>query len=191
MKRSVILVFFSSFAGALWAQQPTALAIHNARIVPVSGPVIAKGTVVVRDGLIETVGADVNIPADAWVVEGDGLTVYPGLIDCLSTIGLPDEAPAPPNRGPGGGTNVPAPAQPAAPASTTPPARGPEDRPNTYSWRRTADLIKTSDQRQDDSGRERRPVCDSRQRRVRFRLSGFAAGRVRLYPADLSGRRPL
>ncbi|HME10675.1 MAG TPA: amidohydrolase family protein [Bryobacteraceae bacterium] len=147
MKRSVILVFFSSFAGALWAQQPTALAIHNARIVPVSGPVIAKGTVVVRDGLIETVGANVDIPADAWVVEGDGLTVYPGLIDSLSTIGLPDEAPAPPNRGPGGGTNVPAPAQPAAPASTTPPARGPEDRPNTYSWRRTADLIKTSDHR--------------------------------------------
>ncbi len=145
MKRRLFLVLFSLAAGALWAQQPSALAIHNARIVPVNGPAIAKGTVVVRNGLIEAVGADVNIPADAWVVEGDGLTVYPGLIDSLSTIGLPDEAPAPPNRGPRGGGDMQPSAQPAAPAPQ--PARGPEDRPNTFSWRRTADLIKTSDRR--------------------------------------------
>src|ERR1035438_7444078 len=58
------------------------------------GPVIAKGTVVLRHGLIEAVGADVAVPPDAMVVEGEGLTVYPGLIDGLSTWGLPGAAPA-------------------------------------------------------------------------------------------------
>ena len=51
---------------------------------------------VVRDGLIEAVGANVAVPADAWVIEGDGLTVYPGLIDALSTLGIPQ--PATPQR---------------------------------------------------------------------------------------------
>ena len=59
-----------------------------------NGPVIAKGTVVVRNGLIEAVGENVAVPADALVVEGEGLTVYPGLIDSLSTVGQPNAAPA-------------------------------------------------------------------------------------------------
>ena len=66
--------------------ETSSFAIRNARIVTVSGPVIEKGAVVIRGGLIESVGANVNIPADAWVIEGDGLTVYPGLIDALSTL---------------------------------------------------------------------------------------------------------
>src|SRR6266481_2239542 len=76
------------------AETPLAVAIRNAKIVTVSGPVIAKGTVVVRNGLIEAVGENVAVPADAWVVEGEGLTVYPGLIDSLSTVGLASAAPA-------------------------------------------------------------------------------------------------
>src|SRR5580698_6138923 len=91
MKRlsiSLILV-----TGALFAAPPGAVAIRNARVIPVSGPAIAKGTVVLRNGLIEAVGADATVPADAWVIEGEGLTVYPGLIDALSTFGLPDAAP--------------------------------------------------------------------------------------------------
>src|SRR3954469_17154801 len=71
------------------AQNPSAVAIRNAKIVTVSGPVIAKGTVVVRNGLIEAVGENVAVPADALVVPGEGLTVYPGLIDSLSTVGQP------------------------------------------------------------------------------------------------------
>src|SRR5207237_105075 len=74
----------------------------NARIVPVSGPVIAKGTLVVRDGLIAAVGANVAVPADARVVDGAGLTVYPGLIDAYSSVGL-GAAAAPTGGGRGGG----------------------------------------------------------------------------------------
>src|SRR4249919_743334 len=56
-------------------------AITNARIVTAAGAPIEKGTVVMRDGVIEDVGASVTVPADALVVDGAGLVVYPGLID--------------------------------------------------------------------------------------------------------------
>src|ERR1035438_9124058 len=100
MKRLPILLLL--MPAALFAAPPGAIAIRNARVIPVSGPPIGKGTVVLRDGLIEAVGADVTVPADAWVIEGDGLTVYPGLIDALSTFGLPDAAPPPPGGSRGG-----------------------------------------------------------------------------------------
>ena len=70
---------------------PTAFAITNARIVPVAGPVIARGTVVIRDGVIAAVGASAQAPADARIIDGTGLTVYPGLIDANSSIGYPVE----------------------------------------------------------------------------------------------------
>ena len=83
--------------------EPTSIAIRNAKIVTVSGPDIAKGTVVVRNGLIEAVGDNVAVPPDACVVEGEGLTVYPGLIDALSTWGLGAAAAAGAGAAGGGG----------------------------------------------------------------------------------------
>ncbi len=134
-------------AGA-YAEGPSAYAIRNARIVTVSGPVIAKGTVVLRKGLIEAVGESVQVPPDAWVVDGEGLTVYPGLIDALSTVGLPVTAPATAANGRGGGRAPAAPPAPvAAPAPATTPARGPEDRPQTTSWIVAADELQVSDRR--------------------------------------------
>jgi len=140
---------------AIHAEVPSVVAIRNARVVPVSGPAIPHGTVLLRNGLIEAVGADVKIPDEAWVIEGDGLTVYPGLIDALSTLGIPEAAtPAPTGGGGGrgGGGNqaaVQAALTQGAPAAT--PARGPEDRPNTTSWVRAADLVKPSDRRLDSA----------------------------------------
>ena len=65
------------------AQGPAATpyAIRGAKIVPVVGAEIASGSIVLRNGLIEAIGASVTIPNDAIVVDGAGLTVYPGLID--------------------------------------------------------------------------------------------------------------
>ena len=134
----------------LRAETPSALAIRNARIVTVSGPALQKGTVLLRNGLIEAVGENVTVPADAWVIEGEGLTVYPGLIDALSTLGLADAAPAATaTAGRTGRTAIAAaPAAPTADATATaPPAAGPEDRPLTTSWLRAADQIKSSDRR--------------------------------------------
>jgi imidazolonepropionase-like amidohydrolase len=59
-------------------------AITDARVVTAPGTVIERGTVVVRDGLIEAVGPDVDVPFDAEIIEGDSLTVYAGFIDALS-----------------------------------------------------------------------------------------------------------
>lgn len=67
-------------------------AIENARVVQAPGRVIERGTVVVRDGLIEAVGAGVPIPFDAERIAGDSLTVYAGFIDGLSHAGIPQEA---------------------------------------------------------------------------------------------------
>ncbi len=78
-------------------------AITNARIVPVSGPVIERGTVVVRNGLIAAVGANVSAPPDARTIDGTGLTVYPGLIDSYTSLGIPEPSPSPsPSPGAGG-----------------------------------------------------------------------------------------
>jgi imidazolonepropionase-like amidohydrolase len=63
-------------------------AIRNARIVTVSGPDIENGTVVIRDGKIEAVGAAVNVPAGAQTIDARGLSVYPGMIDAGTNMGL-------------------------------------------------------------------------------------------------------
>src|SRR5262245_33536652 len=66
-----------------------AYAITNARIVVGNGTTIEKGTIVVRNGLVVQVGDNVTVPADAKVVDGTGLTVYPGFFDANSTVGIP------------------------------------------------------------------------------------------------------
>jgi imidazolonepropionase-like amidohydrolase len=76
-------------------------AITNARIVTVSGENIEKGTVVIRNGLIESVGVAARAPADAQVFDGTGLTVYPGFIDALTNLGIPAAPARPPGGGPG------------------------------------------------------------------------------------------
>ena len=90
----ITAVFFLSFAGAQRSAIET-YAITNARIVTVSGPVINRGTVVIRNGLIAAVGPNVNAPADARIIDGTGLTVYPGLIDANTSLGLPQPAATP------------------------------------------------------------------------------------------------
>lgn len=141
-KLAAALLFLAAFA---WADAPAVIAIRNARIVTVSGPVIAKGTVVVRNGLIEAVGENAAVPPEALIVDGEGLTVYPGLIDALSTVGMPGAAPSLAGRGGRAGTT----AVTVAPAATAALARanGPEDRPQTTSWQLAADDLQPADHR--------------------------------------------
>jgi imidazolonepropionase-like amidohydrolase len=93
-------------------------AITNAKIVTVSGPIIERGTIVIRDGLIAAVGDKVSAPADARVIDGNGLTVYPGLFDSNTSLGTP--APSPPSAGAGGGGGFQAQLRQAAPPSSGP-----------------------------------------------------------------------
>lgn len=73
---------------------PTVHAFTNTRIVPLPGKMIEKGTLVIRDGVIQAVGANVSVPADARVWDMKGQTLYAGLIDSYSDYGLP-KAPKP------------------------------------------------------------------------------------------------
>jgi imidazolonepropionase-like amidohydrolase len=80
---------------------PEVYAITNARIVTAAGPTIERGTIVVRDGVISAVGATVQAPGDARVIDGTGLTVYPGIMDANSSLGLAEQQPVA-NAGRGG-----------------------------------------------------------------------------------------
>src|SRR5262249_25686430 len=64
--------------------------ITNARIFPIASPPIERGTIVVRDGVIESVGANANVPAGVQVIDAAGADIYPGFIDASTTIGLED-----------------------------------------------------------------------------------------------------
>lgn len=104
-------------------------AITNARIVTVSGPTIERGTVVVRDGLISAVGAAVTAPADARIIDGAGLTVYPGLIDSNTSLGIPQATATPRSGGASGSSSSPSAAASTnftSPNSTQPPGLQPE-----------------------------------------------------------------
>jgi hypothetical protein len=115
--------------------EPQSFAIRGATIVPVSGPRIENGTVIVSHGVIAAVGKDVTFPQETWVIDGKGLTVYPGLIDSFTDVGLISAAAS------GGGD---AGGRPPAPN-----ARGPEDRPASTPWRDAAGDATLSDKRID------------------------------------------
>jgi imidazolonepropionase-like amidohydrolase len=82
------LAIATALAVGASADAPNVYAIKGAKIVAVSAAPIPSGTLVIRNGLIEAVGASIEAPADAQVIEGNGLTVYPGLIDMGNSAGL-------------------------------------------------------------------------------------------------------
>jgi len=63
-------------------------AIVNARVVTVSGGVIENGTVVIQNGKITAVGANAAAPSGAERIDATGLSVYPGMIDAATNLGL-------------------------------------------------------------------------------------------------------
>ena len=127
---TVVMLVATSTANAQGGE-PQYFAIRGAKVVPASGPPIEDATVVVARGVIIAVAKDAPIPADAWVIEGKGLTVYPGLLDAFTDVGIP---PAP----------APAEGAPRRPAEV---ARGAEDRPASTPWRSAADEASLSDKR--------------------------------------------
>ncbi|MEP6946987.1 MAG: amidohydrolase family protein [Acidobacteriota bacterium] len=63
-------------------------AIVGARIVTVSGATIENGTVVIQNGKIAAVGAEISVPAGAETIDGKGLMIFPGMIDANTTLGM-------------------------------------------------------------------------------------------------------
>src|SRR5688572_29390908 len=64
------------------------IAITGGRVHPVSGPVIENGTVLIRDGKIAAVGANVSVPAGATRIDASGKWVTPGLVNALTGLGV-------------------------------------------------------------------------------------------------------
>jgi len=129
---ALFALFFA--APSLHAQggEPQYFAIRGAKVVPVSGPPAENATIVISRGLVTAVGKDVAIPPEAWVIDGKGLIVYPGLVDSFTDVGIPAAAPASGEGGPRGSQER---------------ARGPEDRPFSTPWRSAADEVSLSDKR--------------------------------------------
>ncbi len=70
------------------SQSSSVYAITHAKIFTLAGSPLEDGTVVIRDGKIAAVGANVEVPAGAQVIDAKGLQVYPGLFDAITQMGL-------------------------------------------------------------------------------------------------------
>jgi imidazolonepropionase-like amidohydrolase len=118
-------------------EPPPYYAIRDARVIVGNGETLERATVLLADGLVEAVGPDLPIPPDAWVIEGEGRVVVPGLIDALTDLG---QAPEKEAEGGSGGARGPE-GPPGRGGDRGPEIRGPEDRPGTTPWRAAADLL--------------------------------------------------
>lgn len=116
---------------------PRAYAITGGTVHLGDGTILDGAVVVLEDGLITAVGPDAAAPPGAWEMDAAGKHLYPGFITALSDLGLSGGGPAAAGARPSGG---PAAGEPRA-------ARGPEDRPATFSWRRAADSVAVGDDR--------------------------------------------
>ncbi len=84
----ILSLAFATLATAQ-AQKPIPHAIKNARVVVSSEKTLPAATIIMRDGLIAAVvEGDAKIPPDAIVIDGKGLTVYPGFLDAGGTRGF-------------------------------------------------------------------------------------------------------
>ena len=70
--------------------QERAVAIRGGTVLPISGPAIPNGTVVIRGGKVVAVGANVQVPAGAEIVDASGKYVMPGVVDAASYSGISD-----------------------------------------------------------------------------------------------------
>ena len=93
--RSFVLFFLTGILAILLApllsaqsQTSSVYAITHAKIFTLAGSPIEDGTVVIRDGKIAAIGAAVEAPAGAQVIDAKGLQVYPGLFDSVTQMGL-------------------------------------------------------------------------------------------------------
>jgi imidazolonepropionase-like amidohydrolase len=74
-------------AAALLALQAEPVAVKGARLVPVSGPEIDSGTIVIRGGKIEALGKDGEVPWDAKAIDGKGKVVLPAFVEAHAIRG--------------------------------------------------------------------------------------------------------
>ena len=77
-----------SLGASAQSQPPSTIALTHAKIFTLTGTPIENGTLVIRDGKIAAVGANVEVPAGAQVIDAKGLQIYPGLFDPITQMGM-------------------------------------------------------------------------------------------------------
>ena len=97
---STIVTLLLLDPSALRAERPRVYAISGGTLHAAPGRTVDNATVVVRDGLIESIGTDSAAPPDAVVIDASGHRIYPGLIDADSRLRPLVE------RGAGGGDSL-------------------------------------------------------------------------------------
>ncbi|MEQ9230639.1 MAG: amidohydrolase family protein [Cyclobacteriaceae bacterium] len=84
----LMLLAFCMNAQMTQKAQSGTFALTNATVETITNGTLQNGTVVITDGKISAVGTDISAPAGATVVDCSGLTIYPGLIDGGTRLGL-------------------------------------------------------------------------------------------------------
>lgn len=89
MKKTTILMVLVVFSAIIAAAQDRPTAFINARIIPISGPAIEQGIILVQNGKISAVGdaRTVRLSSDVTIVDVAGKVIMPGLVDTHSHIG--------------------------------------------------------------------------------------------------------
>lgn len=64
------------------------LALVNGRVLTAAGPAVERGTVLIRGGKLVAVGAGVQVPDGATVIDAAGKIVTPGLIESNTNLGI-------------------------------------------------------------------------------------------------------
>jgi imidazolonepropionase-like amidohydrolase len=86
----VLLLSSFAFAQAKPAAKPSVTVLKGGKLLTITHGTIENGALVIADGKIAAVGAaaSVKVPANAQVIDVSGMTLYPGLIDSESNLGL-------------------------------------------------------------------------------------------------------
>lgn len=72
------------------------IAITGARIITMKGDeVIENGTILIEKNRITAIGKDVSVPADAKIIEADGKTIMPGIVDVHAHLGTSPDGVSP------------------------------------------------------------------------------------------------
>src|SRR4030042_5514372 len=85
-KAAISILIITGLPPSIGAQETSVVAVKAGTIYPVTSPAIQDGIVLIRDGRIEGVGKDLDIPEGAEIIDATGKVVIPGLIDAFTTL---------------------------------------------------------------------------------------------------------
>jgi imidazolonepropionase-like amidohydrolase len=86
---AIFVLIAALFVPDVRAEEASVVAIKAGTIYPVSSEPIQDGVILIRDGKIESVGKDIEIPVDAEVIDAKDMVIIPGLIDAFTTLAEP------------------------------------------------------------------------------------------------------